>query len=97
MKLIRMTLILGFMAVTLSLGSSNSQQRSDSLRLLLDGSSDLNVRASALKQLSRISFENVGVCFSHSVSQSGIKRSPLKTGTLYPGPMLSIAWEWFTV
>lgn len=57
MKLIRMTLILGFMTVTLSLGSSNSQQKADSLRLLLEKSSDLAVRASALKQLTRISFE----------------------------------------
>ncbi|MHC1774379.1 MAG: ATP-binding protein [Lentimicrobium sp.] len=57
MKLIRMTLILGFIAVTLSLGSSNSQQKADSLRLLLEKSSDPAVRASALKQLTRISFE----------------------------------------
>jgi signal transduction histidine kinase len=58
MKLFRTTLIIGFTAVLLASGSANSQQKSDSLRNLLERTSDPVVRASLLKQLTRISFES---------------------------------------
>ncbi len=57
MRSLRMTLFAAFIALALPLGSSTPQQRSDSLRFLLEKSSDPTVRAAVLKQLSRITFE----------------------------------------
>ncbi|MFH1119153.1 MAG: tetratricopeptide repeat-containing sensor histidine kinase [Bacteroidota bacterium] len=58
MKILRMILIMGFTAVLLATGSANSQQKADSLRLLLEKTTDPVVKASVLKQLTRISFES---------------------------------------
>lgn len=58
MKLIRVSLILVFMAVLLAFGSDTSQQRADSLRFLLEKASDPAAKASLLKQLTRVSFES---------------------------------------
>ncbi len=55
--MLRITLILGLMAVSLSSGSPDLQQKVDSLRLQLEKSSNATDRASVLKQLSRTSFE----------------------------------------
>lgn len=57
MRLLRIALLMGFMALALSSGSTSPQQRADSLRFLLEKSSDPSVRAMVLKQLSRITFE----------------------------------------
>lgn len=58
MKIIRMTLIVGLTAVLLASGSANSQQKADSLRQLLEKTADPVMRASVLKQLTRLSFES---------------------------------------
>lgn len=53
-----MTMVLGFMAAVLAFASDTPLQKSDSLKLILEKTSDPAVRASVLKQLSRISFES---------------------------------------
>ncbi|NTW26359.1 MAG: hypothetical protein HGA37_16790, partial [Lentimicrobium sp.] len=58
MRLIRLTMVLGFMAAVLAFASDTPLQKSDSLKLILEKTSDPVVRASVLKQLSRISFES---------------------------------------
>lgn len=53
-----MTLITGFIAAFMSLSGATLQQRTDSLRLILENAVDPSVKSSVLKQLTRMSFES---------------------------------------
>lgn len=65
MKYFRIILFLGFFAVYQPLSGSNTQQRVDSLRLLLEKATDPAEKSALLKQLTRLSFES-GDYFSAS-------------------------------
>lgn len=53
-----MILIMGFMAAFLSLTGATSQQKADSLRVLLENAAEPSAKSAVLKQLTRLSFES---------------------------------------